>query len=331
LLEDDCERDDWRESLRAQLSRLRAIQAAGGALALPVFGHVGRAAELTTLKVAITTIEPSAEPFYAQANGFAEEAGLNLDVSTFSTSPVVLQSLLSGDYDVGGVTVTTVVAAHSQGIPLVMIAGAGLGHRSYVQGGIVVPLNSKIKGPRDLEGKVFAVPGIGTPAEYYPRSWVDMIGGDSSTIKFIEIPPIAIGDAIAAGRADAGYLNEPFYTIARNKGQVKLLSAGDEALPPEYLATAWCATPAWAKAHPESVAAFARAMYQAGAWGQANPTKVIPILESKMKLDPATLALVRRATFSDNLVVAQIQPWIDMVAKYKKFRVFPASDIMFHP
>jgi hypothetical protein len=58
-----------------------------------------------------------------------------------------------------------------------------------------------------------------------------------------------------------------------------------------------------------------------------TPSKVIPILESKMKLDPATLALVRRATFSDGLVVAQIQPWIDMVAKYKRF---PASDIIFH-
>jgi hypothetical protein len=58
---------------------------------------------------------------------------------------------------------------------------------------------------------------------------------------------------------------------------------------------------------------------------------VIPILESKIKLDPATLVLVGRATFSDSLVVAQIHPWIDMVAKYKKFRAFPVSDIIFHP
>jgi hypothetical protein len=40
---------------------------------------------------------------------------------------------------------------------------------------------------------------------------------------------------------------------------------------------------------------------------------------------------VRRATFPDSLVVAQIQPWIDVVAKYKKFRAFPVSDIIFNP
>jgi NitT/TauT family transport system substrate-binding protein len=192
-----------------------------------------------------------------------------------------------------------------------------------------VAANSTIKGAQELTGKIFAVSGLGTIAEFVPKAWVDKNGGDSSTMKFSEVPFPAIGDAIAAGRADAGWLNEPFFTIATRKGQVKLLSTADDVMPPVYLATAWFATAAWAKADPDLVSRFVRTMNQAGVWANANPDKVVPILIDKLKADPAMLTIGHRATFTDKLVNAQIQPLIDIVARYQKFPTFPASDLIF--
>lgn len=312
-----------------RISRLRAAQAIAGALALPSLARVARAADLPTVKVAIQPIEPSCQPYYAQANGFLDKAGIGVDVSTVTTSPVILQALLSGTYDIGSATVTTIANAHTKGLPIVIIGPQAVVERGVVQGGVVVAANSTIGGPKDLVGKTFAVSGLGTIAEIVPRAWVDKGGGDSSTIKFVEFPFPAIGDAIAAGRADAGWLNEPFFTIATRKGQVKLLTTADDIMPPVYLATAWFATAAWAKAHPDLVKRFVGAMNQAGVWANANPEKVVPILVDKLKVSPEILAIGHRATFTDKLVNAQIQPLVDLVAKYQKFPVFPASDLIF--
>lgn len=312
-----------------QMTRLRAAQAIAGALVAPTLARVARAADVPTLKVAIQPIEPSCQPFYAEANGFLSKAGIGVDVSTVQTSPVILQALLSGTYDIGSATVTTLALAHIKGLPIVIVGPQAVVERGVVQGGIVVSANSAIKTAKDLEGKTFAVSGLGTIAEFVPRAWVDKNGGDSSTLKFSEVPFPAIGDAIAAGRADAGWLNEPFFTIATRKGQVKLLTTADDVMPPVYLATAWFATAAWAKAHSDLVARFVRTMDQAAVWANANPDKVVPILVDKLKADPAMLAIGHRATFTDKLVNAQIQPLIDIVTKYQKVPNFPASDLIF--
>ncbi len=70
-------------------------------------------------------------------------------------------------------------------------------------------------------------------------------------------------------------------------------------------------------------------MNQASAWANANPDKVIPILVDKLKASPEMLSIGHRTTFTDKLVNGQIQPLIDIVAKYQKFPRFPASDMIF--
>jgi NitT/TauT family transport system substrate-binding protein len=312
------------------MTRLQAAKTMAGALALPsIMPHAARAADVPALKVAIQPIEPSCQPYYAQANGFLDKAGIGVELTTVTTSPVILQALVSGTYDIGAATVTTLALAHIRGLPMVIIGPQAMVERGFVQGGICVPPNSPIKSAQDLNGKTFAVSGLGPIAEFIPRAWVDKNGGDSSTLKFTENPFPAIGDAIAAGRADAGWLNEPFFTIATRKGQVKLFTSADDIMPPSYLATAWFATAAWAKTHADHIARFMRAMNQAGLWANANPDRVVPILVDKLKTNAEILSYGHRATFTDKLVNAQVQPLIDIVAKYQKFPTFPASDMIF--
>ena len=172
---------------------------------------------------------------------------------------------------------------------------------------------------------------MNTLAEYLPRAWVDKHGGDSSTMKFLEIPFPQIADAIAAGRIDAGYLVEPFIGIAKARNLARFLTTGDDAIAPVYLASAWYSTVAWAKAHPDLVARFVSAMAETGRWANANPAKVVPIIVNHLKSDPATTAASPRTDFTDKLVTAQIQPWIDITARYAKFPSFPTSELMYAP
>ena len=314
-----------------QLSRLRAAQTIAGALAFPALGQVGRADDLASVKVAITPIEAACQAYYAQSNGYMSKAGIDLDLTVMSSSPVILQALLSGTYDVAHGAITTLILAHAKGLPIVIIAPSGFLRKGDSQGWIVVPPNSTIKSPRDFAGKTFAVSALGTQAELLPRAWIDKNGGDSTTVKFIEMPFPAIADAVEAGRADAGFLVEPFVIIATKKGQIKVLTDCADAVVPEFLATAWCATLAWARAHRDVVARFARAMAQAGTWANAHPDQVAQVVASKLKLDPQLAAEEHRSTFTDKLVDAQIQPWIKTVAKYDKITPFPISELIFRP
>ena len=72
-------------------------------------------------------------------------------------------------------------------------------------------------------------------------------------------------------------------------------------------------------------------MVAAARWGNANQDKVVPYLVKYLKADPALAAAEHRPVFAERLVPAQIQPWIDVTAKYAKFAPFPASDIIYVP
>ena len=141
-----------------------------------------------------------------------------------------------------------------------------------------------------------------------------------------------LAPALTAGRIDAAYLVEPFLSLAVKKAaRARILTTGDDAIASTYLASAWFATAPWAKAHAPLVSAFAGAIESAARWANANPTAVVPIILKHLKADPAIVAATSRTVYADRLVLNEIQPWIDITAKYAKFPPFPASELVYVP
>lgn len=317
--------------MTTRFTRRRAIQSLAGAVAAPALFAPAAAQAPAAIRLGIIPIEPTCSAYYAKENGFFDKAGLDVDIIPSAATAGIAAAVVSGTYDIAYATVSTLATAHARGLPFVIIAPAGVIDGTRAIGGIMVGMQSTIQSPKDLDGKTFGTSGLNTLAEYLPRAWVDKNGGDSSTMKFIEIPFPQIADALAAGRIDAGYLVEPFMTIAKKRGVARFLATGDDAIAPVYLASAWYATSAWAKAHPDLVAHFVSAMAEAGRWANANPAKVVPIIANHLKADPAITAAAPRTEFTDRLVAAQIQPWIDVTAKYAKFPTFPSADLVYAP
>lgn len=314
-----------------KMTRSRALQTVAGTLAAPFVGGRASAQSVTTLRVGMIPIEPTCLIYYAKENGYFDKLGINVDVAENFSSPAVASAVLGGTYDIGYATMSTLAEAHVKGVPFVIIAADGLIVPGLVIGGIMTAANSTIRTAKDCNGKTFGTSGLNTQSEYAPRAWVDKHGGDSSTIKFVEIPFPQTADALAAGRVDAAYLVEPFITIATKKNQVRMLATGDDAIAPTYLASAWYATAAWAKAHPDLVSRFANGIGQAARWANANPAKVVPIVAAHLKADPVITAEATRTVYTDRLVDAQIQPWIDITARYAKFASFPAAELIYVP
>lgn len=292
----------------------------------------GGAQAMTTLKIALIPIEPAATAYYAKENGFFTKAGLDVEIDQNPSTPALASAVASGTYDIAYGTVPTLATAHSKGLPFVLVAPGIADSPVHFGGAIVVGVNSTAKTGKDLNGKTLGTAGLNTIAEYLPRAWIDKTGGDSSTVKFIEMPFPVTPDAIASGRIDGAYLAEPFVTIAEKKGAGKILTTGDDSIGSgEYLATGWFATAQWAKAHPDAIARFQKAMSEAAAWANANKDKVVPILAKDLHADPALVSQARRPYFPERLVAAQVQPWIDITARYAKFPTFKADEIVYVP
>jgi NitT/TauT family transport system substrate-binding protein len=301
--------------------------AIAGVLALTV---PGPAQTPTTIRLVLIPIEPAAGVYYAQENGFFAKAGLDVEITQNPSSPAAVSAVLSGTYDIAYGTVPTLATAHSKGLPLVFIAPGIADSSAHIGGAIMAAPNATFKTGKDFNGKTLGTAGLNTIAEYLPRAWIDKNGGDSSTVKFVEMPFPITADAIAAGRIDGAYLVEPFMTIAVQKHLAKIVATGDDAISPtDYIATGWFTTTAWAAAHPDVVARFARAMAEAAAWANANPAKVVPILAKYYKADPALVAQTQRPFYPDRLVAAQVQPWIDITARYAKFPSFKADELIY--
>jgi NitT/TauT family transport system substrate-binding protein len=313
------------------VSRSYAMRTLATMALVPAAGTVARAQSAAAVRAVIIPIEPAALIYYAATNGFFTKAGIEVSVTQNPSSPAGAAALAAGSYDVGYGTICNLAVAHVRHLPFVIIApGVGWAPGKFA-GEIMVASSSPVRTAKDLNGKTFGTAGLGTIAEYLPRAWMDKNGGDSSTVRFVELAFPETADALAAGRIDAAYMVEPFATIAAKKNLARLLVTGDDAIGPSYTATGWYCTQEWARAHPDVVARFSAAMLEAARWANANQTAVVPILAKELHTDPALTAQAKRPYFPERLTAAEMQPWIDVTAKYAKFASFPASELIYVP
>jgi NitT/TauT family transport system substrate-binding protein len=123
--------------------------------------------------------------------------------------------------------------------------------------------------------------------------------GDSSTIKFVEIPFPAMSAAIAAGRVDSAWITEPFLTLAKQQNHV--LHYGMNAISPQFLIGEWFTTRQWADGHTDALRRFRAVMSEVAGWANADHPKSAELLAKYTGLDPVLIASITRAQYGDRL------------------------------
>jgi NitT/TauT family transport system substrate-binding protein len=299
-------------------------------LAAGAFAGVGRrvAAQSAPIRIATIPIEPGIEVFFAQDMGFFAKAGLDATLQQLPGGPAIAAALVSGAVDVGFVALDALAEIHQRGIPVVAIAPGTdyLSPFTTQAAALVVPPNSPVQKAPELNGKTIAVISLNGLTHTAVCAWIDKNGGDSSTVKFVEMPAPAMIAALAGNRIDAAQVAEPFVGAARKAGRV--LTYGFESVANDFLTTAWCTAAPWAREHPSLVNGFVAAMRETAAWANANPQKSGALLAGYLKLDPAVIATMTRVRYASRLTPALMQPLVDLTAHYSGFASFPARDLM---
>jgi NitT/TauT family transport system substrate-binding protein len=300
------------------------------AIALGLAAPVARAQDSAPVRVASSPIDAGAEALYAADMGFFTKAGLNVTTQIIPNGNVAIESLLSGAIDVAYVGITNLEIAYKKGLPLVAIAPAGYLDSSKTRVGYLIIRNGvDVKTPKDLEGKTIASFPLKSVGELATNYWIDRNGGDSSKIKYLEVPFAATVGALQQGRVDGAILIDPFATASKSVGYV----FGPDpfaAVAPVWLGGAFVTTKAWAAAHPDQVRRFVASIRETADWANKDQGKSALILSKYNQMDVAVINASPRVLYYDSLKPAMIQPTIDLVARYKMIDApFKAEEIIY--
>ena len=308
------------------LSRRTVLAAAAASLLVP---QAAFAQERTTIAVAGLPEDSATPVLYGIDSGAFKRAGLDVTIAGQRSGSAVASGVAGGAYQIGKISMYPLIEAHAKGIPFVIIAAGGLSTPQNPISGLLARPDSPIKTPADLNGRTVGVGALNDMFSLTMKAWMDKHGADPSSLKMVEIPISALGEAIASGRVEAGAANEPILSGALATGKVHLVSRMVDAIAPRFMFTAWCATRTWADANRSACERFARVVRESAAYINAHPAATVDEISNFTGIDPAVIRHMQRTEAATTLDPATIQPVIDLIAHFKDIPApFPAKELI---
>jgi NitT/TauT family transport system substrate-binding protein len=295
-----------------------------------VAGLPAQAAPLTINVISLPS-DTAGTVYYADELGYFKAAGLDVHITDMTASPPIVAAVASGAGDIGFSVVTSTAVAHERGIPVRFIAPGAMWVTANGTAQLVVAKDSPLQSAASFNGKTIAVTGLADLTYYGTKAWLDRNGGDTSTIKWVELSFPEMAAAVAQHRVDAAMIAEPF--LEASKPQVKFIAPVDDAVAPRFMSTGWIATNDWIKAHPAEAAKFADIMQKTAVWANAHRKESAQILLKHTRITPETAATMSRVEYATSLDPKMVQPSIDAAAKYSSaaMRITPAAELIWHP
>lgn len=306
----------------------RALAVVAAALILGAVGSPGAAQTLTPIVVTTTTAGEALPFFYAQAHGMFARAGLDVTTNLAASGSTVELAVVGGAANIGFTNTLTLTNAVAKGVPLVAIAPGTNYESAHPDVRTLTYADSPIHTGKDLDGKTIGVPGLHDAATIATMAWVDQQGGDSKTFQFVEIPGSAMFAALQSHRVDAVTIYDPFAADFASKG-ARTLGYPNDAIAPHFLVTAWIADSSWVQTHRAAAERFAQVMHDSAAYCTAHFAELIPLIGQYSKLSVATLEKMQPETYPPGAYASELQPIVDVAAKYGNIRDFLAAREIF--
>ena len=163
---------------------------------------------------------PSAFLEFGVEQGYFKKRGLDVQVTPSQGGATVVPAVVSGDSDIAGSNLVSVLLAQGKGVPVKIIAPGTFVRTRPSQdfSAILVAGDSDIRSPQDLEGKTMAVNTLKNVAELAAKASLAKRGVDVSKIELTEVDFPDMNAALSEGRVDAAFQIEPFVSLGLKEG-----------------------------------------------------------------------------------------------------------------
>jgi NitT/TauT family transport system substrate-binding protein len=266
---------------------------------------------------------------WAEQSGFFRRNGFDLQIESQRSGSAVAAAVAGGAYALGKSSLVALIAAHVHDVPFVIVAPGGLYDAAHPNNALLVRNDAPIHSAADLNGKTVGVSSLNDLYTVATKAWVDDHGGDSSTLKLVELPIDAVGAALVNGRIDATSIGTPQLEEYLSAGNVRILGRSYDAIAPLFMFSAWFTTRSFVAANKAVVTGFQRAMRESATYVNGHRQQTVEVISKFTGIDPGVIAKMPRAVMGTTLDPKLVQPIIDRCARYKVIPAsFPAADFL---
>ena len=280
------------------------------------------------LRVGSQPTEFTADLIYAMNLGYFDQHGIKLDLQMMSNGAATGAAILGGGLDIGITDPLSVAESFVGGADLVFIA-PGAGFAPPWPMGFVTHPDLKVKAAKDLDGRTIAVPGLRNAPGIMSYYWLDHNGGDSKSVKWIELPFSAGVPAILAKRIDGALFGEPFLSQARAAGlTITLLEHNTSAA--TWMVDGWVARRQWVDRNVDVIRRFGLAIRAANQWANTHAADTVPMLAQFTKMSESTIRGMMPHPWIETLRPDLIQSVLDTCTKYGVLKAHVAAKDLFY-
>jgi len=233
----------------------------------------------TPVTVAFTGQPQSALVHVALAKGFFAEEGLDFHPKRFTYGKAALQALLDGQSEIATAAETPIMFSILKGEKILVAANIV---ESNSNNGVVARTDAGITRLSDLRGKRVGFTS-GTTSDFFLASLLNGQGMSRKDIREVPLKPEEMKDAILSNEVDA--VSTWNYTLSEIKaalGPQGVLFLDREIYTETYNIVV---TEAFAKAHPEVVEKFLRALILAEEFCRTHPDEAQGIMAAATNTD----------------------------------------------
>ncbi len=232
-------------------------------------------------------------------------------------SAATIPALVSGDIQVGGSNVVSLLLGASKDLPIQVIApGTNAqpeGSKDF--GAIVVGKGSDVKGVKDLEGKKIAVNTLNNVAEVVVKASLEKQGVDPESIELVEVPFPEMAPGLEKGSFDAAFSIEPFVT--------QTVQQGGKAIDYSYVETesemqigAYAVTKQFAGENGDAVDRYGKAIAATAAYVSENQDEFRTFLSEDAKIDPELAKQIELPQWKESVNTDSLAATAKLMEKY---------------
>jgi NitT/TauT family transport system substrate-binding protein len=270
----------------------------------------------------------------ARAKGFFNEEGLKIDTTPTVGGAAGIPALVAGQIQIAASNIVSIILAAANGLD-VQIVGAGdtTGDAAPDLAGLVAAPGNTLRTGKDLEGKKIAVNARNNILWLYNREWVARTGGNPDAVQFLEVPFPQMLDAVRAGRVDAAMLVEPFISSGLSDAKVNVVSWPYNEVQKRILVAEFVTTKAYAKANPDIIVKFVKALNKGVEWANANNRndEFYEILSGFTKVPPDKLRTPGMPVFIKTIDPKQIAFVAGLMKKHGLLDKEIDAEALIHP
>lgn len=261
---------------------------------------------LTQVHVSDVEGIPSAFLEYGKSQGYFRDQGIDLKITASAGGAANIPAVTSGEVDVAGSNITSVLLAYSQGLPLTMISGGtyATSNPSKDFSAILVPKDSSIRRPEDLAGKRIAVNTLKNIGDVTIKAALQELGVPIDGIEFVEAGFPDMLALLQNGEVDAAWEIEPFVAIGKSQGFRSVLLPYVQAKPGMQVGS-FVTMQQFAQENPDLVRAF-----------RAGVAKTVDSIEKDPQAyrDALTKLTDMDQTVADTMVIPASKSTVDMAS-----------------